>query len=41
MAIPKDLGFLGTVHGPDERISVEAISFGADAIFQVLQKFHN
>ena len=40
MTLPKDFMFLNTVHGPDERIPVEALTFGSNAIYQVLQKFH-
>ncbi|PKB83751.1 MAG: peptidase M20 [SAR202 cluster bacterium Io17-Chloro-G9] len=40
MPLPEDLGFLRTVHGPDERIPLEALTFGADAIYQMLQEFH-
>ena len=40
MNLPKGFRFLSTVHGPDERIPAEALTFGSNAIYQVLQKFH-
>lgn len=39
MQLPPDFSFVGTIHGADERIPVEAVAFGAEAIFQVLQRF--
>ena len=39
MKLPPDLGFMQSVHAADERIPVEALDFGADAIYQVLQRF--
>jgi acetylornithine deacetylase/succinyl-diaminopimelate desuccinylase-like protein len=41
MQLPPDFDFIGTIHGADERIPVEAISFGADAIYKLLQRFGN
>jgi acetylornithine deacetylase/succinyl-diaminopimelate desuccinylase-like protein len=39
--LPMDLpsGLVSTVHGADERIPVEAVTFGTDAIYRALQRF--
>ncbi len=39
MQLPDDLGFARTIHGADERIPVEAIAFGTNAIYKLLQRF--
>jgi acetylornithine deacetylase/succinyl-diaminopimelate desuccinylase-like protein len=39
MQLPDDLGFARTIHGADERIPVEAIAFGSNAIYKLLQRF--
>ena len=39
MQLPEDLNFTQTIHGTDERIPVEAVGFGADAIYALLQRF--
>ena len=39
MNLPPDLRFWQLTHGADERIPVEALTFGADAIFKLLQRF--
>ena len=39
MRLPRDFDFSKTVHGPDERIPVEALGFGTDAIYRVLRSF--
>jgi len=39
MTLPEDFNFSQTVHGADERIPVESISFGANAIYELLQRF--
>jgi acetylornithine deacetylase/succinyl-diaminopimelate desuccinylase-like protein len=39
MNLPDDFFFWQLMHGPDERIPVEALPFGADAIYKVLQRF--
>ena len=41
MDLPEDFAFLGTVHAANERIPVEAMDFGTDKIYQVLQRFHD
>ena len=40
MDLPEDFDFFNTVHAADERIPVEAVQFGADKIYQALQRFH-
>ena len=39
MRLPKDFDFSRTVHGPDERIPVEALGFGGEAIYRALRSF--
>jgi acetylornithine deacetylase/succinyl-diaminopimelate desuccinylase-like protein len=39
MRLPEDLSFAGTIHAADERIPVDAVAFGADAIYQLLGRF--
>jgi len=39
MKLPPDLNFSQTLHGADERIPVEAIDFGANAIYEAMQRF--
>ena len=39
MRLPKDFDFSGTVHGPDERIPVEALDFGGEAMYRALRSF--
>ncbi len=39
MRLPKDFDFSGTVHGPDERIPVEALDFGGEAMYRALRRF--
>lgn len=39
MQLPEDFNFAQTIHGADERIPVEAIAFGTNAIYNVLQRF--
>ena len=41
MDLPEDFDFLSTVHAADERIPIEALQFGADKIYQVLERFHD
>ena len=40
MQLPAKFNFTQTIHAADERIPVEAVQFGADAIFKALQRFH-
>ena len=39
MKLPEDLGFMRMAHGADERIPVESVAFGTDAIYALLQRF--
>jgi acetylornithine deacetylase/succinyl-diaminopimelate desuccinylase-like protein len=39
MDLPDDFAFMDTVHAPDERVPVEAIEFGADRIYEVVQRY--
>jgi acetylornithine deacetylase/succinyl-diaminopimelate desuccinylase-like protein len=39
MTLPEDFNFTGTIHAANERIPAEAVDFGANAIFKVLQRF--
>ena len=41
MALPQDFNFTRTIHSADERIPIEALGFGAEAIYKVLQRFGN
>ena len=39
MKLPVDFDFAETIHGSGERIPVEAIGVGAEAIYRLLQAF--
>jgi len=39
MPLPPGFDFAGTIHGSDERIPVDSLAFGAEAIYQLLQRF--
>ena len=39
MRLPPDLEFSRLIHGPDERIPVDAITFGTEEIFQLMHRF--
>lgn len=39
MNLPKDFNFWQSTHAADERIPVEALTFGTDAIYKVIQRF--
>jgi acetylornithine deacetylase/succinyl-diaminopimelate desuccinylase-like protein len=41
MNLPPELNFSQTIHAADERIPVEALGFGTQAIYKVLQRFGN
>jgi acetylornithine deacetylase/succinyl-diaminopimelate desuccinylase-like protein len=41
MNLPRDFAFWQATHAADERIPVEALTFGADAIYKLLQRFGN
>jgi len=37
--LPEDFNFSKTIHAADERIPIEAVDFGTNAIFEVLKRF--
>ncbi len=39
MPLPPGFNFIETIHGSDERIPVEALGFGAEAIYQLIYRF--
>lgn len=39
MPLPENLNFSQTIHGANERIPVEALNFGASAIYELLQRY--
>ena len=39
MPLPPGFNFIETIHGSDERIPVEALGFGAEAIYQLICRF--
>jgi acetylornithine deacetylase/succinyl-diaminopimelate desuccinylase-like protein len=39
MQLPADLRFIELIHAADERIPKDAVAFGADAIFRVLERY--
>lgn len=39
MQLPPDFNFANTIHAADERIPVDAVDFGANAIYTLLQRF--
>jgi acetylornithine deacetylase/succinyl-diaminopimelate desuccinylase-like protein len=40
LKLPADFNFSGTIHGADERVPVEAIRFGTNTIYTLLQRLH-
>ena len=38
MKLPPEFAFTRAIHAADERIPVEAVGFGADALFAAIQK---
>jgi acetylornithine deacetylase/succinyl-diaminopimelate desuccinylase-like protein len=40
MQLPESLDFAKLIHAADERIPIEALTFGSEAIYQLLQCFH-
>jgi len=40
MQLPESLDFAGLIHAANERIPVETLTFGSNAIYQLLQCFH-
>jgi acetylornithine deacetylase/succinyl-diaminopimelate desuccinylase-like protein len=39
MKLPREFSFFKTVHGADERVPLEAVKFGADAIYEVIRRY--
>ncbi|MGB2983254.1 MAG: M20/M25/M40 family metallo-hydrolase [Candidatus Bipolaricaulia bacterium] len=39
MNLPEAFDFFSTIHGSDERIPTEALAFGTDAIFRVIERY--
>jgi acetylornithine deacetylase/succinyl-diaminopimelate desuccinylase-like protein len=39
MKLPRGLNLWDLAHGADERIPVDAVQFGADAIYKLLQRY--
>ena len=39
MNLPEGFTFSRTIHGADERIPIEALHFGTDAIYKALQRY--
>ena len=39
LKLPEDFNFIRTIHAADERVPVEALDFGARAIFSAMQRF--
>ena len=39
LKLPEDFNFIRTIHAADERVPVEALDFGAQAIFKAMQRF--
>ena len=39
MKLPAGFDFWSAVHGADERAPVEAVEFGAEAVYRALQRF--
>jgi acetylornithine deacetylase/succinyl-diaminopimelate desuccinylase-like protein len=40
LKLPDDFNFIRTIHAADERVPVDALDFGTQAIFKALQRFH-
>ena len=40
LRLPEDFAFTQLLHAADERVPVEAIEFGAEAVWQAIQRFH-
>jgi acetylornithine deacetylase/succinyl-diaminopimelate desuccinylase-like protein len=39
MKLPSDFNFFETIHAADERIPMDAVAFGADAIYELLNRY--
>jgi acetylornithine deacetylase/succinyl-diaminopimelate desuccinylase-like protein len=40
MRLPEEFSFAKLIHAADERIPVEALEFGAEAVYRAIQRFH-
>ena len=40
MRLPEDFAFTKLIHAADERIPVDAVEFGAEAVWRAVQRFH-
>ena len=40
MRLPEDFEFTKLIHAADERIPVDALEFGAEAVWRAIQRFH-
>jgi acetylornithine deacetylase/succinyl-diaminopimelate desuccinylase-like protein len=40
MRLPEDFGFARLIHAADERIPVDALEFGVEAVWRAIQRFH-
>ena len=39
MQLPPEMPFMELIHADDERLPVDAVHFGTDAVFEVLQRY--
>jgi acetylornithine deacetylase/succinyl-diaminopimelate desuccinylase-like protein len=39
MKLPPDFNFFKTIHAADERIPMDALAFGTDAIYELLNRY--
>jgi acetylornithine deacetylase/succinyl-diaminopimelate desuccinylase-like protein len=39
MKLPPDFNFAKTIHAADERIPLDAVTFGTDAIYELLKRY--
>ncbi len=39
MLLPPDFAFTQTIHGPNERVPIDALDFGCEAMYQLLRRF--
>ena len=39
MRLPEDVPFASLIHAADERIRVDALEFGAEALWRAIQRF--
>jgi acetylornithine deacetylase/succinyl-diaminopimelate desuccinylase-like protein len=40
LRLPEDFTFTQFIHAADERVPVEALEFGAEAVWRAIQRFH-